>query len=261
MVYVPLDERPVDLPAPPGRPLLLFEARVERDDAAPATTLRALLRACVPRDAIAGADVRHLVVQHHVAGSWTPLPTRLVEERATCYLIEAETDGFSPFAIVVDEDEPELEVAVQKGRLVGRWRDGTSGVDPASLRIEVDGAPLEGASRSEDGFEVLLPSSLPPGERVLTVSVADRTGRTAHARLVHDVPAPEETPRPIPLSPEPSAGADAPPTATPPSQPRQPTRSVPPPEETKPTRIPAFASGVLGAFALAALLAGRRRSR
>jgi hypothetical protein len=59
-----------------------------------------------------------------------------------------------------------------------RFRDDASGVDPASVRLRIDGRDVTGASRVA-GDEVRFFNNLFPGRHVAEVTVSDRAGNIA----------------------------------------------------------------------------------
>jgi hypothetical protein len=87
-----------------------------------------------------------------------------------------------------DERAPMIrELTPRPGERVGnqlrttvsaRFRDEASGVDPASVRLHIDGHDVTGSSRIDDD-EVRFHNNLFPGRHVAEVVVRDRAGNTA----------------------------------------------------------------------------------
>jgi len=67
-----------------------------------------------------------------------------------------------------------------------RFEDDASGVDPASVRLHIDGRDVTSASRIE-GAEVRFHNNLFPGRHVAEVTVRDRAGNTARRSWEFDV--------------------------------------------------------------------------
>jgi hypothetical protein len=67
-----------------------------------------------------------------------------------------------------------------------RFSDDASGVDPASVRLRIDGRDVTGASRVA-GDEVRFHNNLFPGRHLAEVIVSDRAGNTARRSWHFDV--------------------------------------------------------------------------
>ena len=67
-----------------------------------------------------------------------------------------------------------------------RFNDDASGIDPASVRLRIDGQDVTGAARVGDD-EVRLRDNLFPGRHVAEVIVRDRAGNTARRSWQFDV--------------------------------------------------------------------------
>jgi PGF-pre-PGF domain-containing protein len=86
--------------SPPGAPVASYDIQVPEDATETSGTVTFQLSAST----LQGRDSNQLAVAHYKNGSWTQLNTTIREREDTVTVI-AETDGFSPFAIVLTDDK------------------------------------------------------------------------------------------------------------------------------------------------------------
>ncbi|MEO1085611.1 MAG: hypothetical protein AAFY88_15330, partial [Acidobacteriota bacterium] len=116
----------------------------------------------------------------------------------------------SAFEILSDRAPPVIEVASPQGTLYNeptpavavRFLDDDSGVDPATLDVQVDGVALSGCAVDADGAVCPTPT-LAAGAHVVTARVADRVGLGAEATGAFDLVIDPDPPSLVFLSPEP----------------------------------------------------------
>lgn len=154
-------------------------------------------------DLPAEADAQQATLLHHEEGAWRPesASSRPAGEPGSHVV---HLDGLSPFALAVDEDPPRIsdrrpapgtEVSASQPVVVGAaWSD-NRGVDPASLRLSLDGGgyddPAEGPghlSADGDGFAYVLAESEIAGDRTeVSLRVSDESGLIATDTWTFDV--------------------------------------------------------------------------
>jgi flagellar hook assembly protein FlgD len=120
------------------------------------------------------------------------------------------------FSVAVDREPPVFEgiedgiavVAGESFEVRGRLVDARSGLDPASVRLLLDGRPLPGAEVTGESFTGPVPG-LPPAGHRLTLVAEDRSGNSLRREIAVQVRSTTTPPEILVVAPEaaPAAGA------------------------------------------------------
>jgi PGF-CTERM protein len=143
---------PGDVTSPPGETLYISEITVpERARETPST-----IRVVISTDRLSehNTTAENLRVNRFSNGTWSPLETTVVNETAQDVVLDAETPGFSMFAITTDPDQPSADDGSESSVDDGQSDDegDTDGSDSTTDDDATeDGGDDSGATGDEDG--------------------------------------------------------------------------------------------------------------
>lgn len=190
----PLERLPADVPPLPEGFLSaeLVELQVLDDEGAPVedAVAEAQLTLQVTREDLPEeATLQQATLLHHDGDGWHLEPTTPQEAGPGGPATHVATvDGFSPFALAVDEEPPRI-VDVRPGPganlsterpVIGAGFEDNRGIDTSTFTLEIDDEAIDGEdpllNLSEQGFSYGSSISLAEAETTVRVSIADESG-------------------------------------------------------------------------------------